>query len=288
MLDKYFLRVMVRIVNLILPTFFRMTRRYLERCLDDENHDDELIVSLTSFPGRIDKVWLTVETLIRQSVKPNKVILWISQDEFRGVPIGRQLNELTNYGLSIRFCKDNLYSHKKYYDAFRCYPKATIVTVDDDMLYPPDFIDKLLKWNLKHPRSICCLISRNIAITDGRILPYRQWPYVLRSTEPQFANLVMSGGGTLFPPGSLHRDVLDKDAIHDFALTTDDLWLKVMSLRVGTRVACLAGEYSRFPIPVIHRNRESLTKVNVGGGVNDIVFTSLMDRYGLSAEIFES
>ena len=36
--------------------------------------EQKIIVSLTTFPKRIDSVWITIETLLRQTVKPDEAI----------------------------------------------------------------------------------------------------------------------------------------------------------------------------------------------------------------------
>ncbi len=41
-----------------------------------------VVISLTTIPSRLDKAWLTIESLLRQSKKPNKIILWLAEDEF--------------------------------------------------------------------------------------------------------------------------------------------------------------------------------------------------------------
>ena len=41
-----------------------------------------VIISLTTIPSRVDKVWLTTESLLRQSRKPDKVLLWLAENEF--------------------------------------------------------------------------------------------------------------------------------------------------------------------------------------------------------------
>jgi hypothetical protein len=43
---------------------------------------DNLIVSLTSFPGRIDEIQYTIFSLLDQNVLPEKIILWLAENEF--------------------------------------------------------------------------------------------------------------------------------------------------------------------------------------------------------------
>ena len=46
------------------------------------NEESKVIISLTSFPKRIDTVYLTIKTLLNQTVKPQKVVLWLAKNQF--------------------------------------------------------------------------------------------------------------------------------------------------------------------------------------------------------------
>ena len=52
--------------------------------LNKEFRDFKLVFTLTSFPDRIDTVQYTLRTLFSQSMKPDRVILWLAEDEFKG------------------------------------------------------------------------------------------------------------------------------------------------------------------------------------------------------------
>ena len=71
----------------------------------ENKRDVPLIVSLTTIPERIHKVYLCIETLLRQFIKPDYIILWVS-DIFQENSIPHNLKKLQNRGLQIRFCKD--------------------------------------------------------------------------------------------------------------------------------------------------------------------------------------
>ena len=38
---------------------------------------DEIVVSLTTYGNRIHEVYLTIESLLHQTVKPDRIILWL-------------------------------------------------------------------------------------------------------------------------------------------------------------------------------------------------------------------
>ena len=288
-LDKFYARILTRVYNTLLPVYFKLSY-YLpsHKINSDQKREVEYIVSLTTFPSRIDKVWLTIASILHQDVKPAKVILWLYEGEFKGKnSLPKKLLALERRGLEIRFCNENLMPHKKYYYTILENPDACIITIDDDMFYPPGLIASLLKCHLRYPEAICCAITREIKLGNGVIRPYNEWSYVRVNSEPRYSNLIMGGGGTLFPPTSLHPEVLNKELIIKYALKTDDLWLKVMSLKNNTKVLSLAGEFTRFFIPIISKNRNvRLMDTNIGEGQNNKVFEDLIRYYTINIDVF--
>ena len=82
--------------------------------LNQEKRDIKLIFTLTSFPDRIDSVQYTLRTLFMQSMKPDRVTLWLAKDEFENFEFPESILEFQKIGLEIRYC-DNLFGHKRYY-----------------------------------------------------------------------------------------------------------------------------------------------------------------------------
>lgn len=280
-------RLFVRLLNLFLPIWFVLSSKFKHNRLKAVE-TDLFIVSLTTFPARINKVWLTIESILRQKEKPDKIILWLYKGEFNGIEsLPKNLLRLQSRGLEIRFCEDNLMPHKKYYYSILEYPNSHIITIDDDMIYPPNLISKLKYYSIRYPETIICPITRHIKVVNNIIRPYSEWSSLNTNTNPSFSNLTMGGGGTLFPANSLHNDLIDKNIINKYALTADDLWLKIMSLRKGTKVMSIAGEYPRFFIPIIQKNNIKLMDSNIGEGNNDKVFKNLVEFFKISVSIFE-
>lgn len=188
----------------------------------------KLIVSMTSIPIRIDKVWLTVESLLRQTYKPDKIVLWLAEEEFPRKEIPVRLAEQQKRGLEIRYC-GNLRSYKKFYYTAKEYPDDYIVTVDDDIIYAEDMLETLVKAYRKNPGCIICNRSHYIKRYNVRLRTYNNWlKYENRQfieEKPSFYNFFTSGGGTLFPMFMMNRKVLDKDVFMHLAPYADDVWL---------------------------------------------------------------
>ena len=155
---SYIERVVRKIVNALERAYCkRLKVNALKAAQSDcRNCNEPVIVSLTTFPARIDYVHLAIMSLLNQTVKPERIILWLASEQFRDVKIPDTLKDLCRYGLEIRYCEEDILAHKKYYYAMRTFPKHIIVTYDDDIIYPEDSLEKLLIMHRNHPNAIIC------------------------------------------------------------------------------------------------------------------------------------
>lgn len=238
------------------------------------------IVSLTSFPDRIDKVWLVIESILYQSQKPDKIILWLYEGDFESkATLPRRLLNLEKRGFDIRFCDENLMPHLKYYYTMKENPSSNIITIDDDLLYPPNLIETFYTEHQKYPDAILCSVSREIKFENNMIGNYSDWLIVTKNFSPSHKYLIMGVGGALYPKNCLHEEVYNLKNIKQFSLKADDLWLKVMSLLKDSKVRSLAANFPYSYLPVFHENTRKLTDTNIGGGNNDKVFKKLLKEY---------
>ena len=252
------------------------------------DQDSQIIVSLTTFPARIEKVYLTIFSLMEQTVKPSKIILWLADTQFLSEEmLPSALLRLRKRGLEIRFC-DDLKSHKKYYYTLREFSTFTIITVDDDVLYPPNTIEKLIEKSKQYPDCICCNRGHEITFTDGKINAYSEWvKEAVYLNKPSMILCPTGVGGVLYPPGSLHRDCLDKEKIIQNAIMADDLWLKWMALLQGTKAVYTDG-FPQWLFLVIGTQKETLAKTNVHGNNNDNVISNMLKLYPAALEVLSS
>jgi hypothetical protein len=282
--DWFYGKSIVRLMNFLFPLYFSFTCTKAKHSIESIHEPEKLryIVSLTTFPARISKVWLTIETILRQDVKPDAIMLWLFKGEFPDkAKLPKRLLAQEKRGLQIRFCEQNLMPHKKYYYTFKEYPYANVVTVDDDFFFPDKLIRNLKNAHTKYSKAICCTITRQINVQNNTVQPYRSWKMTSINTSPQYNLLIMGGWGTLFPSGCFDSESFNINSIIKYSLTADDLWLKVMSLRNRLRVMCIAGEYPRRFIPVRINKGNKLMDDNIHGGDNDRIFNVLLQTYNI-------
>lgn len=239
-----------------------------------------LVVSFTSYGHRIAEAHVTVMSLLRQQLKPDRVILWLGHGE----KITPKLEKLCNRGLEIRFCED-IRAYTKIIPTLVNYPEAMAVTVDDDIIYPANWLKKLYTEHLKDPRSICCHRAHLITKTsDGKVRPYNDWLWCITVAEQTTPKLVFPTGvgGVLYPPGSLDSEVTNVAAFKELCPHADDIWLKAMSLKKGTLCRIVSPKPQRILTSTPNTQKNSaLRQINIDGGQNDIQFKNVFAHYDL-------
>ena len=200
-----------------------------------EKRNPKVIISLTTFPARINTVYKTISTLLQQSVKPDEVVLWLADSQFPNHELPENLVRLQQFGLSIRWCED-IKSFKKLIPSLREFPNDIIITADDDIFYPENFVESLYEQYLKHPQ----FIHANRAFLIKRFwnkYSMNARSYVYDNTYlPAFHNEFMTGYGTLFPPNSLDEGVFDSDTFMSIIPTNDDIWFWGHAVKKGTKI----------------------------------------------------
>lgn len=244
------------------------------------NIDYEVIVSMTSYGERANKVYIAIDSLLSQSVRPYKIILWLSEDEFNNQTLPNELKERMqkfDY-FEVGYCED-LKPHKKYYESMIQYANKCIVTADDDVFYPIDWLETLINLHNEYPRMICCTNAHKIVLENNKILKYDCWENLTNETGPSLLLCPVGIGGVLYPPKSLDDNVFDKNAIKQCCLNADDLWLRVMGIIKGTSVV----KTNKFPysfLCVSGSQKTALSKSNVIQNKNDEQLNEILTIYG--------
>ena len=133
----------------------------------------QVIVSLTSFPPAITYAARAVQSILNGSILPDKVILYLTFAEFGEKGIPQDLQELTkkNSRFEIRDYPINIRSYRKLVPALTDFPDAIIVTVDDDVNYHPNMLRDLLELHKQIPNAV--LAHRAKCIKPDK--PYSKW-----------------------------------------------------------------------------------------------------------------
>ncbi|MBO4950846.1 MAG: glycosyltransferase family 2 protein [Clostridia bacterium] len=211
-----------------------------ENALNTEKRDETVTVSLTSFPARIEYVHLAIKSLMLQSYKPDRIVLWLAEEQFPEKVLPAQLLELTKHGLEICWVDDNLYGHKKHYNALiEQKENELVITYDDDIIYSPDSIEKLIKTHKKYPNCVVCNRAQAMSYDKaGNMNNPGRWETIsnIGLEVPTYKILPSNGGGCLYPFGAVRKELVDADNIKKTALKADDLWVMFVCAESGTKI----------------------------------------------------
>jgi hypothetical protein len=243
------------------------------------------VVSLTTHPGRLDLAFHAIESIGNGYLKPSRIILWITDEESRRrLPI--TLRRLEKRGLSIEQSEE-LGPHTKYYPYVErsCTFDAPLVTADDDVIYPRDWLAKLSAAHQSNPEVIHCFRARRMRTTERRLVPYNSW-LTCADTRPSHLNFVTGTLGAIYPPGFLRCLKQSGKAFQRCCPTADDIWLTTVALRGGFKIAQLGDRRGNMPT-VPNSQKKRLFDLNVLRGENQVQLIRTLSEADLATLQYE-
>ena len=169
--------------------------------------------------------------------------------------------------------------------ALEDFSNETIITVDDDMYYRKDMIERMLVAQKNDSTKVYSNYAHMITTDDnGEIAPYNSW--IMDRRGARGSNVFLLGvASCIYRRELLHNDVINDKLYTELAPNADDIWFFFMEVIKGTQRESL--EYSgsiNYPLDffyqLIHDNA-SLNASNCGQSQNDIQFKKVMEYYNL-------
>ena len=233
-----------------------------ESGVTNKKRTPRLIVSLTTFPARINLVHKTISTLMNQTLKADEIVLWLAESQFPNRELPETLRNLCKYGLSIKWYED-IKSFKKLIPSLKEYPEDIIVTVDDDNYYDNKLLEHLYNEYLKRPD---CIHARQAVVIKKKnnkcILKSRNDDYN-NTYLPSFLNEPVGCGGVLYPPKSLHPNVINQAEFMEIIPTNDDIWFWGHAVRNNTKINVIKNNYKLKMYVIENSQTDSLWQKNM-------------------------
>lgn len=197
---------------------------------------EDIVISLTTFPARIGSVHLAVESILAQTYKPSRILLWLAESQFTGKErdLPSRLLALRERGLEIHWC-DDMRSYKKLLPTLGLHPDSVIITVDDDAIYGEKTIEELLHAHLEHPADVICHKATKFVLhADGRFRAIGGGLHYYSGASS--LNKLVGVGGVLYPSNCFNTQINDPDLARELAPTNDDQWFWVHAVLSGRKV----------------------------------------------------
>ena len=289
---------MLSLLKRIKRTFFSVEAYYAflsyipqPNLLNNAPRERKIIVSLTSIPSRLDKLHIVLMSLLWQSFKADKIVLWLSEYDKNGNRqiwkdnLPANIKRMQRKGVEINFVED-IRSYRKLIPALKKYPDAVIVTADDDTIYPKDWLRQLINAHDQHPNTVVCFRGSTIILENGEYSPYQSWPEFTKKLQP--SNFIFPQGceGILYPPGVLGQEVFNQERFLQLSPTADDVWFKAMSLLNDVPCVKITSQHRDFRrIGGSQSGEHVLHIINNVQGRNDPQIKSVFSHYELHSKL---
>jgi hypothetical protein len=214
-----------------------------------------VIASLTTYPPRIARSWLAIETLLRQSVKPQHLVLVLNTEEFPSKQLPRRIHSQTK------------------------------MTFDDDKFFPRNLLNELFTASERHPGHVVgargWVIRKDEKGTD---INFGQgWT---RATPGMTGSDLFTpgGNGCLYPPDSLSYMVDDLESALSICPAADDIWFWGAIQKNSSPILCL-GMPPHRPVSLL-KGGPALSSIDPLE--EDLQFQSALDHYGIRDQVLKA
>lgn len=237
--------------------------------------NNTVIVSMTSYPARIDGVAAVWRSILRQNVDNSKYhcVLVLADPEFPQRKIPEDLKTLVDLGrVELIWYPRNIRSHKKLMPVLKKYPDNPILVIDDDVLRETNWLEIFMSDHEKYPNDIIAgtfsyHLDKNLVLQ--RMTDFKQKNAGGKNNVPglifNFARPANGCGGTLYPAHTFtDKRFFDEELMMRLSPTSDESWqycfniIKDMTMRQTSVVT----DESESVVPGSQKLDTCLYKVN--------------------------
>ena len=155
-----------------------------------------------------------------------------------------------------------------------------VITFDDDIIYPPKCIERLMKKHQEFPKCVVCERAQAINRESERLLNPGRWNTIsdVGVDKPSYSLNPSPGGGCLIPYGAFHKDAVNFEKIYKLAYKNDDLWYMFMCAQNGTKIIKTRKYHKIFTL-VEESQVVQMATDNVIGNKNAEIMQGLIAEY---------
>jgi hypothetical protein len=243
------------------------------------------VVSIASYPKRDPLLPAVFEALSRQTVKPKKWILVLSEEDYyQGLP--NYLTKLEKFGVEILWVKNNPYAVKKLIPVIEKYPDIGIVTLDDDIIYHSSLLEGLITEANNSPNSIIGYVGKAMVRKDNKLQMYYREKTSASIKTPTEQVYLIGWGGIYYSPNSLDGKVLNMNAVHRIVPGRgSDIWFWAAAHATVNKQICLGMPTAYnlgIPIQILEQTKPKDTP---GGNVMEKRFQMAIDYFEIREKL---
>ncbi|HIE9167013.1 MULTISPECIES: glycosyltransferase [Klebsiella] len=203
-----------------------------------------LIVNLTTTHSRLDLCSITLFSLLNQSVSPDKIRVWISEESYlsdQGVKkIPDFLLKLNKFNDIVEFVyTKNTGPYRKIFPALKIAGENDVlVYADDDVVYHKEWLEKLFSTFNKYQRMN--VVAARVRLKKKNIFnkykSYVAYPICLTERTLSRDYIITGLGGAILMKKHIASQYIYMEDYIEIAPKTDDLWISEIITRSKTNV----------------------------------------------------
>ena len=236
-----------------------------------------IVVSLTSNEKNFSGLELTLYSLCKQEVCPDRIIVWLS-DEFELSDLPYSLTRFIKNGVEFRFVKDKD-SYTDFIYALREFGNSIIVLAKDDVYYPKNWLKKLYHSYISKPKDIHVHLANRVKYGNKKVYPYKQWDNYIGEENASYRNFSIASGGILFPPHCFSNEIFREDIYKKKVKAEPEVWYWVMALVSDRKIRVVKNHISNFSSTSFIRKLNQVFNNSNQTSLIDLQIEKLMTYY---------
>ena len=185
--------------------------------------ENNIYVSLTTIPSRSKDIIFTINSILNQTIIPNKIFITISKNNIREKYINYKIpDEIKKNPLVeiIEIEKDNGPITKLYGGLLKCnHENDIIITVDDDSIYNRYMIENILNYSKKYQNQVIGTIGR---------IDYKKKIFGYDFIKPFKVRLLEGYGGVGYRKKFFDIKDIDTNNLPKEVIFNDDIYLSYL------------------------------------------------------------
>lgn len=208
----------------------------------ETKRDFSIVVSLDAHNENFNNLPIALYSLLNQSLKPDKIVLWLDEELYDLTTIPYEISRFIKNGLEIKFVKE-IKSYTKSIYAFKNYKDSIIVTAEDNIFYPKDWLKRLYLSYISMQDCIHVHLAHKIELKKDIQNKDKQ----KNDTNISFNNIMEPAGGILYPPNCFTKEAYREDVFSKFAPYSDEIWFWLMAIIHNKKINVIKNHYKYLP-----------------------------------------
>lgn len=251
--------------------------------------ENSIVLSMTTYPKRARYAKKAIKSVVIQNAYSLPIYVFVFEEEYSRV--SNQLSSLSKHNVQVVPYKQNLRQYLKIIPALEKFKNLSVITFDDDILYPHGWLDGLITAYQANPNLIigyrgqCIPDQETLSPENYFSLKLFRFPTVTALAPERI--LFTGVGGVLYPPKVFCSLVLNMKLALQLSPGNDDFWLYFNSIHAQARKLFISSSTGE-PLYFFGSQSSALWKLNDVGLRRNHAMLSELTQHFRKIQCFES